>query len=103
MKSVLNLYQSQSFRKKKNENRLYFWEIITSYFIYCRFWKFNHAAYFKIFPLLKVRLEEELEYKQKENYKLENKVKAMSDELMKGNEIIKKLQGEIKNYHAKVG
>lgn len=50
----------------------------------------------------KVRLEEELEYKQKENYKLENKVKAMSDELMKGNEIIKKLQGEIKNYHAKV-
>lgn len=55
-----------------------------------------------MFPLLKVRLEEELEYKQKENYKLENKVKAMSDELMKGNEIIKKLQGEIKNYHAKV-
>lgn len=52
--------------------------------------------------MLKVRLEEELEYKQKENYKLENKVKAMSDELMKGNEIIKKLQGEIKNYHAKV-
>lgn len=26
----------------------------------------------------------------------------MSEELMKGNEIIKKLQGEIKNYHAKV-
>lgn len=26
----------------------------------------------------------------------------MSDELMKGNEIIKKLQGEIKNYHTKV-
>ena len=50
----------------------------------------------------KVRLEEELEHKQKDNYKLENKVKAMSDELMKGNEIIKKLQGEIKNYHTKV-
>ena len=26
----------------------------------------------------------------------------MSEELVKGNEIIKKLQGEIKNYHAKV-
>lgn len=33
---------------------------------------------------------------------MESKVKAMSEELMKGNEIIKKLQGEIKNYHAKV-
>jgi hypothetical protein len=38
----------------------------------------------------------------KEKQRLENKVKAMSEELMKGNEIIKKLQGEIKNYHAKV-
>ena len=26
----------------------------------------------------------------------------MSEELMKGNEIIKKLQSEIKNYHGKV-
>ena len=34
--------------------------------------------------------------------KLSNKMKAMSEELMKGNEIIKKLQGEIKNYHGKV-
>lgn len=53
--------------------------------------------------MLKVRLEEELEYKQKENYKLENKVKVMLDEFMKGNEIIKKFQGEIKNYYVKVG
>ena len=30
-------------------------------------------------------------------------MKAMSGELMKGNVIIKKLQGEIKNYHGKVG
>jgi hypothetical protein len=29
-------------------------------------------------------------------------VKAMSEELKKGNEIIKKLQGEIKKYHSKV-
>jgi hypothetical protein len=29
-------------------------------------------------------------------------MKAMSEELMKGNEIIKKLQSEIKNYHGKV-
>ena len=34
--------------------------------------------------------------------KLEGKVKAMSEELKKGNEIIKKLQAEIKNYHSKV-
>lgn len=52
--------------------------------------------------MLKVRLEEELEYKQKENYKFENKVKVMLDEFMKGNEIIKKFQGEIKNYYVKV-
>ena len=30
-------------------------------------------------------------------------MKAMSGELMKGNVIIKKLQGEIKNYHGMVG
>ena len=29
-------------------------------------------------------------------------MKAMSKKLMKGNEIIKKLQGEIKNYHGKI-
>ena len=34
--------------------------------------------------------------------KLSNKMKTMSEEFMKGNEIIKKLQGEIKNYHGKV-
>ena len=43
-----------------------------------------------------------MEQRQKDMHRLENKVKAMSEELMKGNEIIKKLQGEIKNYHAKV-
>lgn len=50
----------------------------------------------------KRKYEEELDGRVKEKQRLENKVKAMSEELMKGNEIIKKLQGEIKNYHAKI-
>jgi spindle assembly abnormal protein 6 len=33
---------------------------------------------------------------------METSIKSMSEELVKGNEIIKKLQGEIRNYHAKV-
>ena len=33
---------------------------------------------------------------------MEGSIKAMSEELVKGNEIIKKLQGEVKSYHAKV-
>lgn len=48
------------------------------------------------------RYEDDLESQKKEINKLTNKMKAMSEELMKGNEIIKKLQGEIKNYHGKV-
>ncbi|KAK3091357.1 hypothetical protein FSP39_019232 [Pinctada imbricata] len=50
----------------------------------------------------KQKYESDLDQKYRENQRLENKVKAMSEELMKGNEIIKKLQGEIKNYHAKI-
>ncbi|XP_076081779.1 spindle assembly abnormal protein 6 homolog [Mytilus galloprovincialis] len=50
----------------------------------------------------KRKYEEELDGRVREKQRLENKVKAMSEELMKGNEIIKKLQGEIKNYHAKI-
>lgn len=52
--------------------------------------------------VLQRKYEEELDGRVREKQRLENKVKAMSEELMKGNEIIKKLQGEIKNYHAKV-
>ena len=48
------------------------------------------------------KLEDDLEKRGKEVMKLEGKVKAMSEELKKGNEIIKKLQAEIKNYHSKV-
>lgn len=51
---------------------------------------------------LQRKFEEDLDSKFKDVHKLENKVRAMSEELRKGNEIIKKLQGEIKNYHAKV-
>ena len=47
-------------------------------------------------------IESDQENKQREVTKLEGKVKAMTDELKKGNEIIKKLQGEVKAYHAKV-
>ncbi|KAK3784496.1 hypothetical protein RRG08_004679 [Elysia crispata] len=50
----------------------------------------------------KKHLESDQESKQREMTKLEGKVKAMADELKKGNEIIKKLQGEVKAYHAKV-
>ena len=49
------------------------------------------------------RYEDDLEAQRRENTKLSGKMKAMSEELMKGNEIIKKLQAEIKNYHGKVG
>lgn len=48
------------------------------------------------------KYEEEIDVKQKEIVKLENKVKVMSVEVKKGNEIIRKLQGDNKNYHAKV-
>ncbi|XP_029639150.1 spindle assembly abnormal protein 6 homolog [Octopus sinensis] len=50
----------------------------------------------------KKRYEEEFELKHREISKLENKVKAISVEVKKGNEIIRKLQSENKNYHAKV-
>ncbi|XP_041357895.1 LOW QUALITY PROTEIN: spindle assembly abnormal protein 6 homolog [Gigantopelta aegis] len=50
----------------------------------------------------KNKYKEDLDRKNKDLARLESKVKAMSEELVKGNEIIKKLQGEIKNYHAKV-
>ncbi|XP_045158062.2 spindle assembly abnormal protein 6 homolog [Mercenaria mercenaria] len=50
----------------------------------------------------KRRFEDDIESQKKEINKLTNKMKAMSEELMKGNEIIKKLQGEIKNYHGKI-
>ncbi|OWF56330.1 spindle assembly abnormal protein 6 homolog [Mizuhopecten yessoensis] len=50
----------------------------------------------------KRKFEDEVDYKSKDIHKLEHKVRAMAEELMKGNEIIKKLQGEIKNYHAKI-
>lgn len=50
----------------------------------------------------KRKYEEEIDVKQKEIIKLENKVKVMSVEVKKGNEIIRKLQGDNKNYHAKV-
>lgn len=63
-----------------------------------------HYFTFIIYSLfvLQRKYEEELDGRVREKQRLENKVKAMSEELMKGNEIIKKLQGEIKNYHAKV-
>ena len=54
------------------------------------------------FAVIQRRYEDDLDDKKKENNKLNNKMKAMSEELMKGNDIIKKLQGEIKNYHGKV-
>ena len=48
-------------------------------------------------------MEEELERRQRQITKLEMSVKTLTEELVKGNEIIKKLQGEIRNYHTKVG
>ena len=43
-----------------------------------------------------------MERKKRHVVKLEASIKTMSDELVKGNEIIKKLQGDIKSYHTKV-
>ncbi|XP_074642079.1 spindle assembly abnormal protein 6 homolog [Tubulanus polymorphus] len=50
----------------------------------------------------KKKMAEEMERKLKHIGKLETSIKTMSEELVKGNEIIKRLQGEIRNYHAKV-
>ncbi|KAH3730971.1 spindle assembly abnormal protein 6 homolog [Dreissena polymorpha] len=50
----------------------------------------------------KRRYEDDMENQKNQINKLNGKMKAMSEELMKGNEIIKKLQGEIKNYHGKI-
>ena len=46
--------------------------------------------------------EDEVEKRKRHILKLEASIKKMSEELLKGNEIIKKLQNEIRNYHAKV-
>ncbi|XP_052774832.1 spindle assembly abnormal protein 6 homolog [Mya arenaria] len=50
----------------------------------------------------KRRYEDDLDGQKREITRLSGKMKAMSEELMKGNEIIKKLQSEIKNYHGKI-
>ncbi|ELU04624.1 hypothetical protein CAPTEDRAFT_198072 [Capitella teleta] len=49
----------------------------------------------------KKKHEDELDRKKRHVSKLEASIKTLTDELVKGNEIIKKLQGEIKNYHTK--
>ena len=43
-----------------------------------------------------------MERRKRHIVKLEGSIKKMSEELLKGNEIIKKLQNDIRNYHAKV-
>lgn len=43
-----------------------------------------------------------MDRKKRQVSKLEASIKTMSEELVKGNEIIKKLQAEIKTYHTKV-
>ena len=43
-----------------------------------------------------------MEKRKRHIVKLEASIKKMSEELLKGNEIIKKLQNDIRNYHAKV-
>ena len=48
------------------------------------------------------KLEEECGTKQKQVEKLESSTKQLSQEVLKGNQIIKKLQGDIRQYHAKV-
>ena len=48
------------------------------------------------------KTEEEVEKRKRHIVKLEASIKKMSEELLKGNEIIKKLQNDIRNYHAKV-
>ncbi len=49
------------------------------------------------------KYEDEIESKKRHAAKLESSIRKMSDDLAKGNEIIQKLQGQIKNYHTKVG
>ena len=48
------------------------------------------------------RLEDEVEKKQKNVRRLEISLKKLTEELAKGNEIIQKLQNDVKSYHEKV-
>ncbi|XP_064479556.1 spindle assembly abnormal protein 6 homolog [Ornithodoros turicata] len=50
----------------------------------------------------KKKVEELLEQKQGQMARRETALKTLSDDVVKGNEIIKKLQGEIRNYHSKL-
>ncbi|XP_078656679.1 spindle assembly abnormal protein 6 homolog [Branchiostoma floridae x Branchiostoma belcheri] len=50
----------------------------------------------------KRRLEESLEQKQVQIAKMETTIKSMSEEILKGNEIIKRLQGDLKGYMSKM-
>ena len=48
------------------------------------------------------KCEEEASERKRHVGKLESSIKTVSSELIKANEIIQKLQGEIRTYHTKV-
>lgn len=48
------------------------------------------------------KFEDDVESKNQKNTKLESSVKTLSGEMIKANEIIKKLQNEVKSYHSKL-
>ena len=50
----------------------------------------------------KRKMTEDADRKERQVAKLELSVKTLSEELVKGNEIIKKLQSDIRNYHTKL-
>ncbi len=68
-------------------------------------WLVHNSFFYKIKKknYLQHKLEEDMTRKHRQVSKLELSVKKLTEELVKGNEIIKKLQGDMKNYHTKVG
>ncbi|XP_014665309.1 PREDICTED: spindle assembly abnormal protein 6 homolog [Priapulus caudatus] len=51
---------------------------------------------------MKTKVEDSLEQKQRHTHKLEASIRGLSDELNKANDIIRKMQGEVRNYHGKL-
>ena len=59
-------------------------------------------AHWQCLAYFQHKVEEDLEREKRRVSELKMSLKTMTEELTKGNEIIKKLQNDIKNYHSKV-
>lgn len=57
---------------------------------------------FGLWHVLQIKLAEDLEARKKQIVKQQASIKTLADEVQKANQIIKKLQDEIKGYASKV-